>query len=580
LIRWFLVNSIVSGILALCWLVLRSGRKPSRLAYPCQQAAIATAAAAFGAPTVAAVMIARRRLFTPRGAVIAAACLLVSFGLWSYLSRTDAYSGPVLDPPRDYTAQVFHETRCPQDPVGDHFPGLDDLIEMMGGQGLKFYDSSIPSLTAGPDGIIASDDVVVIKINYQWSERGGSNTDLLRGLIRRIVDHPDSFTGEVVVCENAQFNSTGNFDRPYNNAQDHSLSPHDVVVGFQAQGYKVSHYDWTLIRYDSVNEYNMLDMNDGYVVSAYDGALHGRKSYPKFRSDNGTFISMKNGIWKNRTYDREHLKFINLPVLKSHHATYGVTAAVKHYMGLVTGYLSTNSHSAIHYGMMGAVMGDIQLADLNILDAIWINANPYSGPGTSYSGATRLDELLASTDPVALDRWATKNVLIPAFLDNGYTPPWPYPSADPDDASSEFRQYLDNSMNYILAAGYEVTNDYAQMESIKVAPPGEASNPQGAGAPFTIGRVPGGYELNWSAPVQGGIPTEYNLYRVDLAGLSAATQPQCEAYLGPLLTAELPTLSDGYGFIVVGRNLVGDGSFGRNGTGAERPSPAPADVCP
>ena len=238
---------------------------------------------------------------------------------------------------------MFHETRCPQNPVGDHFPGLDDLIEMMGGQGLKFYQSSIPSLTAGPEGIIASDDVVVIKINYQWSERGGSNTDVLRGLIRRIVDHPDSFTGEVVVCENAQFNSTSNFDRPNNNAQDHSLSPHDVVVGFQAQGYKVSHYDWTLIRYTSVDEYDTLDMNDGYVVYDYDTALHGRESYPKFRSDHGTYISLKYGTWYHGVYDRDHLKFINLPVLKSHHSTYGVTAAVKHYMGVVTGYLSTSS---------------------------------------------------------------------------------------------------------------------------------------------------------------------------------------------------------------------------------------------
>jgi hypothetical protein len=230
--------------------------------------------------------------------------------------------------------------------------------------------------------------------------------------------------------------------------------------------------------------------------------------------------------------------------------------------------------------MMGAVMGDIQVADLNILDAIWINANPYSGPSTSYAGATRKDMLVASTDPVALDRWATKNILIPAFIDNGYSPPWPAPSADPDDPSSAFRQYLDNSMNYILAAGYDVTNDYAQMSPIAVAPPGEASNPQGAGAPFTIAKVPGGYELNWSEPVQGGKATEYNLYRVDLAGLGAATQPVCEAYLGQLETATLPTLTDGQGFIVVGRNLVGDGSFGKNSAGAERPSPAPADVCP
>ena len=38
--RWFLANSLLSGALALLWLIFRSGTKPSRLAYPCQRAAV------------------------------------------------------------------------------------------------------------------------------------------------------------------------------------------------------------------------------------------------------------------------------------------------------------------------------------------------------------------------------------------------------------------------------------------------------------------------------------------------------------------------------------------------------------
>ncbi|MGD8395116.1 MAG: FlgD immunoglobulin-like domain containing protein, partial [Candidatus Eiseniibacteriota bacterium] len=87
------------------------------------------------------------------------------------------------------------------------------------------------------------------------------------------------------------------------------------------------------------------------------------------------------------------------------------------------------------------------------------NADPYDGPWTSYVDATRRDELVASVDPVALDIWAVKNILVPAFIANGFSPPWPSPSADPDDPASAFRQYLDNSMYQILAAGHEVTND-------------------------------------------------------------------------------------------------------------------------
>lgn len=471
--RWFLANALISGLLAILWLLFRSGAKPSRLAYPCQRAAIGTATVAFGTPVVAALLALRRRtiILMRTRAVVAAAILglILTVSLSIYFSRAvepTAAGGPVRIPPASYRAHLFHVTGCPQDPAGDHFVGVSNLLAVMGQDGVKFYDSAVVSPVGGPGGIIGVDDVVVIKINYQWDQRGGTNTDLLRGLIRTILDHPDGFAGEVVVCENAQFNSTGGFDRALNNAQDHSLSPHDVVAAFQAQGYNVSHYDWTVKRAIQVGEYSTGDMSDGYIVGPYDSRWQGKLSYPKFRSGAGTCISLRYGIWRadDGTYDRAHLKFINLPVLKSHHATYGATVSTKHYMGVVTDQFSTNSHSAIRLGIMGALMDEIQMANLNIVDAIWINANPYTGPQTSYAGATRRDELVASLDPIALDIWSVKNILIPGFVSNGYSPPWPAPSADPDIPSGAFRTYLDNSMNLLLATDHAVTNDYSQID--------------------------------------------------------------------------------------------------------------------
>jgi hypothetical protein len=419
---------------------------------------------------VAAVIAARSRILgwarTPVGLGVAAVGLLLTAGTGGYLLWAGESGGSAPDAPPDYRAELFHVTDCPRDPTADRFVGVDNLFALMGRGGLKLYESTTESLVSGPDGLIATNDVVVIKINYQWDQRGGTNTDLLRGLIRRILDHPDVFSGEIVVCENAQFNPIQNFDRPQNNAQDHSLSPHDVVVAFQGAGHNVSHYDWTSIRYNLVTEYSDGNMADGYIRYPYDSSIQGRVSYPKFRTDAGTYVSLKYGIWDffTGTYNRDRLVFVNVPVLKSHHATYGATAAVKHYMGVVTDELNTNSHDAIRYGILGALLGEIQLADLNVLDAIWINANPYDGPWTSYAAATRRDELVASVDPVALDIWAVKNILIPAFLANGYTPPWPYPSADPDLPSSAFRQYLDNSMTKIQLAGYQVTNSYDEID--------------------------------------------------------------------------------------------------------------------
>ena len=471
LMRWFVTNTVLTGIFALLWLLLRSGTKPNRLAYPCQQAAFTTAALAFGSPLVAALITARNfglRLFGSRRALAAAAVgLFATIGLWGFLSSGTAATTRLspIAPPKNYRAEVFHVTDCPQDPVGDRFLGLENLLQLMGREGLKFYQSPTVASLTGPNGIIGSNDVIVIKINYQWTGCGGTNTDLLRGLIRTLVDHPDGFTGEIVVGENTQFVSADGFDRSTNNAQDRLLSPHDVVMGFQNLGHRVSIRDWRQFRSFSVEANRSCEWGSGYVVLPPGPA--GNVSYPRFQTDFGTCVSLAKGIWDHGAgrFERDRLKVINLPVLKPHGQVYGVTAAVKNYMGVVTTELNTGSHNAVSGGLMGAVMAETRPPDLNILDCIWVNGHPFAGPGVSCYLASRLDQLVASTDPVALDIWATKNILVPEFLANGYEPPWPSPSADPDDPNSKFRIYLDNSMDQLLAKGYSVTNE---LDSIDV----------------------------------------------------------------------------------------------------------------
>lgn len=464
--RWFVGNTLLAGFFALLWLLLRSGTRPSRLAYPCQQAAATTASLAFGAPLVGALIAARclagRLIRNRRVLATAAVGLFATIGLWGFLSRSSASSTYGLLPPANYRANVYHVTDCPPEPVGDRFPGLDSLLSLMGENGLKIYRSQTDSALAGPDGIIASDDVVVIKINYQWSGRGGTNTDVLRGLIRALVDHPDGFSGEVVVGENTQFAPSDNFDRESNNARDRSLSPRDVVGGFQDQGFRVSVSDWTPLRTTERDEGVSCEQGRGYVVI---DSGDGRISYPKFGTIYGTCVSLKNGIWDSDSgaWDRSRLKVINLPVLKPHGAVYGVTGCVKHYMGVVTTELNTNSHSGVRGGLMGAVMAEIGPPDLNILDCIWICGDPTQGPAAGRVESS--DQLVASTDPVAADIWATTNILIPAFEANGYSPPWPQPNPDPADPDSTFRGYLDRSMEKLLDRGFAVTND---LDSIDV----------------------------------------------------------------------------------------------------------------
>jgi uncharacterized protein (DUF362 family) len=460
--RWVIGSTLLSGLFALLWLVLRSGTKPSRLAYPCQQAAFATAAASFGVPLVAGLLALRTRLIgglaTTRGKVATGSCLALAFVVLAFATSQPGRLTDPLAPPADYHPDVFVVNNARGIEPG-RYAGVDDLTTLMGVSGFKWYASADTTVTSGPDGMIDAGDVVLIKVNAQWAERGGTNTDVIRGIIRRVVEHPDGFVGEVVVADNGQ--NSGNLNRIESNAEEHTQSVQDVVNDFADEGWTVSTFLWDTIRTLGVDEYADADMSSGYVVSAdYDPETDVKISYPKFQTAPGTLISYKYGVWSpaSQTYDPDRLVVINVPVLKTH-SIYGITAAVKNHMGLITTAMSTDCHHGVARGGLGSVLAEVRLPDLTILDAIYVLARPGYGPAAYYEHVNRRDQLLASTDPIALDMWAVKNVIIPQIIDNGYDYASYHNTQDPDNLDSTFRLYLDRSMNELLLAGIDTTND-------------------------------------------------------------------------------------------------------------------------
>ena len=142
------------------------------------------------------------------------------------------------------------------------------FFSLMERKGTPFYAAGNGTPKAG---LIAKDDVVIIKVNGQWDERGGTNTDLVKSLIQAIVDHPDGFTGEIIVADNgqAQYGATGtggNLNYTKNNAEDRSQSMTRVVGSFSGT-HRVSTYLWDTITTKRVNEYAEGDMDDGYIVN-------------------------------------------------------------------------------------------------------------------------------------------------------------------------------------------------------------------------------------------------------------------------------------------------------------------------
>lgn len=524
-------TAFIVGPISLIWFAIRTGTKPSRAAYPCQQAAAANSyawLAAFIFPIFSKARIRIRQSYIARNLIFiaVAALAIIATGVLSVCKMSGDNVG--LTTAGQPVELSLSESLAELTPASDIFvlqgtsgndSGVAELIDLMGNHNLLFYNSPVSGKNKGPTGLIARDDTIIIKVNSQWDERGGTNTDLLKALIAAILQHPDEFAGEIIVADNgqAQQGPTGqggslNYSR--NNAEDISQSVQKVVDSFSGS-HKVSTYLWDTITRQRVKEYSEGDMADGYIVDETVNPRTGlMTSYPKFKTKYGTYVSFKLGLWNPQlqTYDSDRLKAINVPVLKSHD-DFGVSACVKHYMGVLsyklTEQLGTNAHEAIVTGGLGTEMVETRFPALNIIDAIWVNAFPGAGPTSSYDAATRTNVIAASQDPIALDYWAAKHILLQAAQNTTYGRTHSS-SMDPDNmsATGSFGQWLRLSMQEINRAGYQTTVDEARMNvfvsqlqlpSSPVPPPGLAQPPAPAPQPSPTTTHRG---VNWTYVIE------------------------------------------------------------------------------
>lgn len=329
------------------------------------------------------------------------------------------------DPPEK--SLVLKIAGIPDDPYvqgGNCHIGIDTLLKSFSACEKKFYKSpTAVGLLPGPDGIIGADDVIILKVNAQWCFRGGTNTDVLRGLIQRIIEHPDGFTGEIIIMENGQGRGSFNCDQDegdlgpgvHANALDTSQSFNHLVTLFSP------HVQISTYRLDAITNVSIPQdehLTDGYVTFGF-------VSYPVFTTSFGTRIDLKNGVWNGSSYE-DRLRLFNIPVLKDHSGAQ-VTAALKHSYGILSMDLAPNGIGPYHYSELGNTTGEmwaaVRRADIHILSAIHsvIAGGP---PSLTYSEAKapRTSTLLASLDPVALDYIGSKYVLYPASLNYLHNP--------------------------------------------------------------------------------------------------------------------------------------------------------------
>jgi hypothetical protein len=327
-------------------------------------------------------------------------------------------------------------------------PAIDNLLLMMETQGTNLYKTY-----THPSGIVGSDDIVIIKASFQWDFRNTTSTDRIKGVIWQILNHPDGFTGEILVGDNTQWASIGEDD---NNSEDTEQSILDVINTFNSKGYPVYLFEWKNIMNSVVTEYSDGDYNDGYP---YDPVS--KITYPKFQSPSGNhYISLKYGIWNttNQTYNHDRLCIIDFPVLKAHGWT-GATLAIKNWMGVLTVAYQNERYggdNAMHFDYMfseyalPAKVMQVTFPKLTIIDAAWTN------PERNYGSiAIQLNMLLGSTDPFAASWYAAKYMLTPVAY---------YPDrTNPDNVGGIYNECLNNWINCMHDSGSAVTKDSSEI---------------------------------------------------------------------------------------------------------------------
>jgi len=314
----------------------------------------------------------------------------------------------------DDFSTIFHVGRVPDNPFsggGNRHAGIECLLALMAGQGLALYRSEAGDPLASPQGMIAADDVVLVKINAQWKYRGCTNSDVVRGLIQRILEHPDGFRGEVVLVENGQGRGSLDCD---NKAGYRDSGIHANAVN---QAHSFRFLVDRVFADPRVSAY-LLDPVRERFIGSDDHVTDGYRrledvSYPCFTTPGGRRVELREGIWIGSGH-RQNLKLINVPVLK-HHDKGGseITASLKHMYGLLS---MADGHVGVrHYSGLGEACAKMMVAVrppvLNIVDAIWVSHLALSGYPAEKT--RQLNVLASSQDPVALDHWVARHVLFP-----------------------------------------------------------------------------------------------------------------------------------------------------------------------
>jgi len=298
------------------------------------------------------------------------------------------------------------------------------------------------ALAGGIERYVNADDVVVLNPNGQWPKQGYTNTESMKALIDVILERPGGFTGEIIVTEHVQRDPAGTMLDQYcwnmapggnrtNNWPD--MNYFELMADYHARG--VPNVTANPL-YDSSSSSGFRAVSgpadlaageQGWVRTTFTAPSNGRVcrlSHPILRSSHtDRLIDLKDGVWDGG-YTGQRVRVIFLPTLNNHghHLTEdyaGVTSAVKCHLGIVefdgtTGY--TMHRVGFEDGHPEAVGESVGHLITTILSpTFYLTCAEYTGHmGRTDNRAAHTRTVGLCADPVSLDYWMCKYVMLPA----------------------------------------------------------------------------------------------------------------------------------------------------------------------
>ena len=330
------------------------------------------------------------------------------------------------------------------------------------------------ALAGGAGTLFGDEDVVVLKPNLQWYNQGATNIAAMDRLVTSIMDRPGGFRGEIVLAENIHRGA-----RPWERAGwavpfvRNADLPGVRNYGELAAGLKKRYGErFSVCHLIDVASggtrvfspadgpgYVICDGTGGVPLLSLDNGVAREKrrevvmSYPILRTDRGTLIDYRLGVWEKGSYTGQAVKLVNCAALNHHSVYCGLTSAVKNYLGVsdlsggpdpATGVPVAGRYFNFHSfpfdgdakgpvpGMLGAEVGHflktVRRPTLNITTAEYCGLVDRLGLPVARTRA-----VAASTDPVALDFHTAKYIL---HANSGI------PLHDPENRRSPAARYL------------------------------------------------------------------------------------------------------------------------------------------